>query len=86
MLVAYSRITQIMLNSKNKSMGVQSPLESIMKVGGNVARLFTSVVEVGDPMIILNLLVSTVLNATVLGQFLVYPSEKKVADTKQKKE
>lgn len=64
-------------------MGVQSAFASFLKVGGNLARLFTVLVEVDDILIKLNLVISFILNSAVFVQFFIYPGlEKKGAEVK----
>lgn len=46
-------------------MGVQSAIELILKIGGNAARFFTTLVEVGDIMLLTNVGVSLMLNSAV---------------------
>lgn len=41
-----------MYNMNSKSMGLQSPIEYTLKLGGVVARLITIIVEVDDVMIL----------------------------------
>ena len=87
MLVIYSRVSQITLNIKNGSMGVQSAFELLLKIGKNSARLFTTLVEVGDTMLVAKIGVSFILNLLLLAQFFCYgfSGERKVQGKDKKK-
>uniref|UniRef100_A0A7S1NI11 Mannose-P-dolichol utilization defect 1 protein homolog n=1 Tax=Eutreptiella gymnastica TaxID=73025 RepID=A0A7S1NI11_9EUGL len=78
-LFAFSRIPQIMTNFKTKDVGVTAVSGFILAWGGNIARIFTTLVEVNDPVILAGFCINAVLNGTIIVQCFMYGdrSEKK---------
>lgn len=64
-------------------MGVQAFSSSVLRVLGNIARIFTLFVEVDDFFLKFNVLLAASLNFAVLMQFFFYPSQpsQKVEDS-----
>jgi mannose-P-dolichol utilization defect protein 1 len=69
-----SRIQQILTNYKNKSTGALSPITMFLGWAGNLARLFTLIVDIGfgDLQIILSYFVFFALNFTPFMQYCFY--------------
>lgn len=65
-----------------KSTGQLSLISVALQLGGCVARVFTSVRETGDQLIILTYLLASVMNGIIFFQFFLYwtsPKKKKTA-------
>lgn len=79
-----SRINQILINYKNKSTGALSPITIMLSWSGNLARLFTLLVDLGfeDPQIIYSSLTFFVFNFTPFVQYLIYRGNTPAADDK----
>lgn len=77
-----SRGPQILENYRNKSTGVLSLITFVLACAGNYARVFTTLVEVPDKLVLVgcahqfNIVLSAVLNTTILGQIVAYRSNK----------
>jgi len=67
-----SRVPQIYSNFSNKSVGQLSFVTTILNLGGNVGRVFTTLKEVNDPIILAGCLIGTLLNGIIVLQFLLY--------------
>ena len=69
-----SRVQQIMINFKNKSTGNLSPITMFLGWAGNLARLFTLMVDLGteDLQIIFFSLIFFVFNFTPFVQYIIY--------------
>ena len=65
-------------------MGVQSLFTQFLKFAGNVARLFTVLVEVTDVFLIVNAVTPCFLNGFLFIQFFLYPGGGKGKDKKVK--
>ena len=88
-VVVLSRVPQIYTNFVNKSTGQLAFLTFFLAFAGVVARLGTVLVETNDFVLILQNVLGTVLNGTLVLQFLLYwkSATKKVGrkDIKKKK-
>lgn len=75
-----SRLNQIITNYKNKSTGVLSPITIMLGWSGNLARLFTLLVDLGfeDPQIIVSNFIFFVFNFTPFVQYLIYKGQKPI--------
>jgi len=71
-LVLGARLPQILANYRNKSTGVLSLVSNLMSTAGVYARVFTTLVEVPDKLVLFNALLGAVLNTTVLLQIIFY--------------
>jgi mannose-P-dolichol utilization defect 1 len=67
-----ARVPQIALNWRRKSTGELSPITLGLQVAGNLARVFTTIVSVGDGLMLLGVGMSTVFNAALVGQYVYY--------------
>nr|CAH7757443.1 unnamed protein product [Callosobruchus chinensis] len=76
------KLVQAWANFKNGSTGQLSAVTVFMLFGGSAARIFTSIQETGDTIVILTYLASTLANAVLVFQMLYYwnavDSKKKV--------
>jgi len=71
-MVAYSRMPQILENFRNKTTGELSSIMFILNTLGNLARLFTFVKETNDVLNMCTSGLSAVLNFTIFVQILFY--------------
>lgn len=71
-ILNFARIPQIVLNWQRKSTGELSPITLTLQVAGNIARVFTTIVSVGDWLMLLGVVVSTVFNGTLVAQYVHY--------------
>jgi mannose-P-dolichol utilization defect 1 len=81
-ILLVGKLSQAVTNYKNGSTGQLSAVTVLMLFFGSLARIFTSVQETGDFMMILTYCVSTFANAVIVAQLLYYwnkPSGTKVA-------
>uniref|UniRef100_A0A6B2LIX0 Mannose-P-dolichol utilization defect 1 protein homolog n=1 Tax=Arcella intermedia TaxID=1963864 RepID=A0A6B2LIX0_9EUKA len=67
-----SRIPQISSNFKNKSTGQLSMVTFLLSFVGGLARIFTTIQEVDDMIILVTFIIATILNGTVFFQILLY--------------
>ena len=71
-LSVMSKIPQIVENFSNKSTGNLSVVTSLAYLMGSVARVFTSIKQVGDYLVIATFTVSSVLNVILILQLWMY--------------
>ena len=76
---------QVVTNYKNGSTGQLSAITCFLLFGGSIARIFTSLVETGDFIIIVTYCVSTVANGAIVAQLLWYWNVVNTNQTKNKK-
>lgn len=87
-ILLVGKLSQAYTNYQAGSTGQLSAATVIMMFAGSVARIFTSIQETGDFMIILTFIASTFANSVILGQLIYYwnkPAGVKVKDSKAKK-
>ncbi|EDV57804.1 mannose-P-dolichol utilization defect 1 protein homolog [Drosophila erecta] len=87
-ILLVGKLSQAYTNYQAGSTGQLSAATVIMLFAGSVARIFTSIQETGDFMIILTFIVSTFANSVIVGQLIYYwnkPAGAKVKDSKTKK-
>ncbi|CDW54084.1 Mannose-P-dolichol utilization defect 1 protein [Trichuris trichiura] len=72
LLVLSARGLQALENYRNQSTGQLSAITFSLLLLGSVARIFTSVQETGDPVIIMQYAVSSVMNAIICWQIYAY--------------
>ena len=65
-------MAQIWANFRNGSTGQLSAVTILLMFAGSAARIFTSIQETGDQMMVLQYVISTVTNATLVFQILYY--------------
>lgn len=75
------KLSQAITNYKNGSTGQLSAVTCFMLFFGSMARIFTSVQETGDAMLIFTYIVSTLSNGVIVAQLLWYWQS---ADTKKR--
>jgi len=71
-LTLVSRFLQIGTNLKNGHTGQLSFITSLMQVAGCTARIFTTIQETGDALMLQQFLLATTLNGIILAQILWY--------------
>jgi len=85
-----SRVPQIRLNYQEKSTGNLSFLTFFLNFAGAVARVFTTLQELDEPLFLVGYLSSTILNGTILCQIIYYNygqgEQKKLKEQKEQKE
>eukprot|EP01083_Nonionella_stella_P071234 191218_1 len=77
---ALAKLPQIYVNFASKSTGQLSLPTTALQFGGCVARVFTTIQEVSDPLILCGFIVGAALNSIIVGQIVFYkraPVEKK---------
>ncbi|EDX03777.1 mannose-P-dolichol utilization defect 1 protein homolog [Drosophila simulans] len=87
-ILLVGKLSQAYTNYQAGSTGQLSAATVIMMFAGSVARIFTSIQETGDFMIILTFIASTFANSVILGQLIYYwdkPAGVKVKASKAKK-
>lgn len=75
-------MVQAVANFRNSSTGQLSAVTVVMLFLGSMARIFTSIQETGDPIIILTFSVATFANGVLMTQVIYYWN----APAKSKKE
>lgn len=71
-VVGISKFFQIWESYKNASTGELSMVSVALQFLGCLARIFTSVKETGDMLVIVSYIVASVLNGIVFSQFFIY--------------
>lgn len=71
------QLIQIIANFRNGSTGQLSAITVFLLFAGSVARIFTSIQETGDSLVILTFVVSTVFNGLIAAQVMYYWNVKK---------
>lgn len=71
-LLNISRIPQILLNHERKSTGELAPSTLILQAAGNLARIFTTIVQVKNQLFLLSCIVAMVFNGILVAQYLMY--------------
>lgn len=66
------KLTQAWSNYSNSSTGQLSAATAFLLLAGSLARIFTSMQETGDSMMILTFCVSSLVNAIIAGQVIYY--------------
>ncbi|OQV15314.1 Mannose-P-dolichol utilization defect 1 protein-like protein [Hypsibius exemplaris] len=88
-VVLMSKLIQIVENKKNNSTGQLSALTVGLLFAGSVARIFTSVQETGDALVVLTYIVSSLANGILCAQIIYYwntPAKGKKVYKKDKKQ
>lgn len=87
-ILVLGKASQFYTNYKNKSTGQLSAATCFLLFAGSLARIFTSIQETGDLMMILTYTASSTLNGAIVAQLLYYwnkPAPKKKQNGKQNK-
>merc|ERR1712093_22120 len=71
-IVIASRLPQIWESYKNKSTGQLSFITWFLNFGGSLARIFTTLQEIDDPLVLIGYIVGASLNAIIIGQIFLY--------------
>jgi len=75
-IFCFSKIPQIWSNFKNKSVGQLSFVTAFLTFGGSAARVFTTLKEVSDTVMLSGYIIGSVLNFIIILQFLLYWNSK----------
>ncbi|XP_051900754.1 mannose-P-dolichol utilization defect 1b [Pristis pectinata] len=70
--VIVSRLIQIVTNYRNGHTGQLSAVTVLLLFAGSVARIFTSIQETGDQLMVLTYVVSSLFNGVIATQLLLY--------------
>jgi len=84
-LVIVSRAPQIWSNLQNKSTGQLSIITWGLNAGGSLARVFTTLAEVNDPLVLAGFVVAATMNTTIALQILFYGEGKQPIKDEKKK-
>ncbi|KAJ1362563.1 hypothetical protein KIN20_022164 [Parelaphostrongylus tenuis] len=76
-IIVISKSIQVFRNYKDRSTGQLSLVSASMQLAGTIARVFTSVQETGDGLLIISYVLSALLNAVLFVQFFLYWSDAK---------
>jgi len=71
-LFFFSQLTQVYTTFVNKSTGQLSLITSFMNWAGTLSRIFTTIQETQDAIILTTFLTSFALNGIILVQFVIY--------------
>lgn len=71
------QLLQIRRSYIDGSTGQLSQMSMALQFSTTVARTFTSMVDTGESVIIMNFAVAAIFNAVILGQIMYYKSKKK---------
>eukprot|EP01122_Echinamoeba_exundans_P008151 TRINITY_DN2654_c0_g1_i2.p1 TRINITY_DN2654_c0_g1~~TRINITY_DN2654_c0_g1_i2.p1 ORF type:complete len:169 (+),score=51.99 TRINITY_DN2654_c0_g1_i2:468-974(+) len=71
-IFAASKIPQAYTNWKTKSTGKLALITFLLNFAGSVARIFTTIQEVNDPIVLAGYISGAVLNGLILAQILIY--------------
>lgn len=71
-IIIASKFLQINANYQRKSTGQLSLISVALQFGGCLARVFTSLKETGDQLIIINYIIASLLNGVIFAQFFLY--------------
>lgn len=83
-LVSVSRISQIITSFMDKSTGPLSSFTFLMNILGSVSRIFTSLKETGDKLIIFSYCYSSLLSLIILIQIIYYSRKNKKEEHEKK--
>jgi PQ loop repeat len=75
-----ARVPQILLNHRHKHTGQLAFLSFALAFLGNLARVFTTLVKLSDPLTLASHAIAATLNGVIVGQIIFYP--KKTASKK----
>ncbi|CAK1549677.1 unnamed protein product [Leptosia nina] len=83
-IIVVAKAIQVITNYRNGSTGQLSAVTCFLLFAGSVARIFTSIQETGDQIIILTYCVSTVANGALVFQLFWYWNADKSTSSKNK--
>ncbi|KAJ2944565.1 hypothetical protein O0L34_g3915 [Tuta absoluta] len=84
-IIVVAKSIQVITNYKNGSTGQLSAVTCLMLFAGSIARIFTSIQETGDNIIIVTYIVSTIANGAIVLQLFWYWNVDKSSKNKNKK-
>ncbi|CAN8074157.1 unnamed protein product [Agarophyton chilense] len=67
-----ARLPQILLNWRRKSTGQLAPITLGLQLLGNCARIFTTLAQVRDPLMLIAITVNTCFNTVLFAQWMCY--------------
>lgn len=76
-ILCLSKLLQIVANYRNGSTGQLSAITVFMLFSGSITRIFTSVQETGDNLVIMTYVMSSLFNGIITSQVLYYWNSKK---------
>lgn len=76
-VVMAGKLLQALANYRNGSTGQLSAITVGLIFGGSVIRIFTSIQETGDQLVVITYMCSATCNAILVGQMIYYASKKK---------
>lgn len=79
-IVILSKMLQAVTNYRNGGTGQLSAVTVFLLFAGSLARVFTSIHETGDNLVIVTFIVSTVFNGLIFAQILYYWNSKSKKD------
>ncbi|KAG5675151.1 hypothetical protein PVAND_005077 [Polypedilum vanderplanki] len=85
-ILLIGKLSQAVTNYKNGSTGQLSAATCFMLLAGSAARIFTSIQETGDSMMIIIYAASTFANAVIVAQLLYYWNKPTLAIPRKDKE
>ena len=71
-LLNFSRVPQLLLNYRNKSTGELAPSTLILQAVGNVARIFTTMVQLQNTLYLLSCVAAFIFNGALVAQYYLY--------------
>lgn len=83
-ILLVGKLSQAVVNFKNGSTGQLSAVTCFMLFFGSMARIFTSIQETGDTMMVITYVASTTANAVIVLQLLYYWNADKMQVAKEK--
>jgi mannose-P-dolichol utilization defect protein 1 len=72
LIIIIMQLIQARANYRQGSTGQLSAVTIFLLTAGAMARIFTSIQETGDPMMVLTFVVSTLANGLIAGQVIYY--------------
>lgn len=79
-LLNFSRVPQLLLNYRNKSTGELAPSTLILQAVGNVARIFTTMVQLQNTLYLLSCVAAFIFNGALVAQYYLYRDRAPVKD------
>lgn len=70
--IIVSRLIQIVTNQRNGHTGQLSALTLTLLLAGSLARIFTSIQETGDGLVVMTYVVASLFNGVIVSQLLYY--------------
>lgn len=84
-IVVAGKGIQAWTNYKNGNTGQLAAVTLIMLMGGSLARIFTSIQETGDPIVIITYIASSAVNSLLVFQLVYYWNSNNNLEKKKKK-